>query len=56
VGLSNGISLSQLGELLGHKSAQTTKIYGKLMEDAAHQAAAGVAGHMQAMLTSPPRR
>lgn len=50
VALSNGISLSQVGELLGHKSAQTTKIYARLMEDTAHTAAANVAERIQAAL------
>jgi len=49
VALSNGVSLSQVGELLGHKSAQTTKVYALLMEDAAHKAAGQVAGHLEAL-------
>jgi integrase len=43
VALSNGVSSSMIGELLGHKSAQTTKIYAKLMEDPGLKAAAAVA-------------
>lgn len=51
IGLSKGeLTLAQLGELLGHKSAQTTKIYALLLEEKAHEAAAGVAGHMETML------
>jgi integrase len=48
--LTNGVSLSQVGELLGHKSAQTTKVYALLMEDAAHKAAAGVAQSISALI------
>lgn len=53
VGLTNGMSLSQLGELLGHKSSQTTKVYALLMEDGAHKAAAGVAGHLERLIAGP---
>lgn len=41
VALSNGVSLSQVGELLGHASVQTTKIYAKLMHEQG-KAASGV--------------
>lgn len=55
VGLSKGaFTPGQMGELLGHKSAQTTKIYALLMEEAAHEAAAGCAGHIENMLTAEP--
>lgn len=50
IGLTHGVSPGQLGELLGHKSVQTTKIYAKLVEDAAHAAAAGIAGRMEQLL------
>ena len=33
IGLSNGVSLTQVGELLNHKCWDTTKIYAKLMTD-----------------------
>lgn len=51
VGLSNGVSAGIVGELFGHKSAQTTKVYAKLMEAPAHQAAASIASKMEQMLT-----
>lgn len=54
VALSNGVGLSQVGELLGHRSAQTTKVYALLMEDPAHRATAGVAGHLEAMIKTAP--
>lgn len=50
IGLTAGVTPGQLGELLGHKSVQTTKIYAKLLEDAAHTAAAGIAGRMEQLL------
>lgn len=34
IGLSNGVSLSEIGELLNHASPQTTKTYAKLLDDA----------------------
>jgi len=43
IGLSNGKSLSLVGELLNHKSAQTTKIYAKLMDDERMEAAIDIA-------------
>lgn len=49
-GLSSGVSIGQLGELLGHASAQTTKIYAKLAEDPALRAAEAIAGRMEKML------
>ena len=52
IGMSMGVAPGQIGELLGHASAQTTKIYAKLMEDAAHDAAAVVAGRMEELLGS----
>lgn len=48
--MSNGVNPGMVGELLGHKSAQTTKIYAKLMEDPAFAAATATAGHLQTML------
>lgn len=37
--LSAGVSLAQVGELLGHRNTQTTKGYSYLQNDAAHAAA-----------------
>lgn len=49
--LDAGYNLSQIGELLGHASAQTTKRYAHLMDTTAHAAvaniAAGIAGRMK---------
>jgi site-specific recombinase XerD len=50
VALSNGVPIGQVGELLGHASTQTTKIYAKLLEETAHAAAAKTAGLMAGML------
>ncbi len=51
VALSNGVSLGKVGELLGHRSTQTTKIYAKLMEEEAHAAAAQTAGVLEQMFS-----
>lgn len=48
--LSDGVPLGQVGELLGHRSAQTTKGYAYLMDDAAKVAAAKAATTMAGML------
>lgn len=50
VAMSNGVAIGQVGELLGHQSAQTTKIYAKLMEEGAHSAAAVTATQMERLL------
>jgi len=49
-GLSNGQQAGLMGELLGQKSAQTTKIYSALIETNAVAAAGDVAGRIEAML------
>jgi len=41
--LASGLSLAQIGELLGHHSTQTTMRYAHLVEDAAHAAVAQTA-------------
>ena len=43
VAISQGYTLSQIGELLGHQNADTTKRYAHLMDDAASLAAESVA-------------
>ncbi len=48
--LEAGYSLDQIGELLGHASAQTTKRYAHLVEDKAHEAAASTAGLLERMM------
>lgn len=49
-GLAQGLSLAQIGELLGHASTQTTMRYAHLVEDAAHAAAAKTASAVVAGL------
>lgn len=44
VAISEGYNLSQIGELLGHRSEGTTKRYAHLMDEAAVEAAETVAG------------
>jgi integrase len=48
VGLSNKVTAGAVGELLGHKSAQTTKIYAKLFEDEGKQITADIADRILA--------
>jgi len=50
VGLAAGNSISLMGELLGHKTAQTTKVYARLMEGAARDSVLATAEKMQALL------
>lgn len=50
VALSNGVPIGVVGELLGHASTQTTKIYAKLLEDGAHTAAASTAALLDGLL------
>lgn len=53
--LSNGVSLSQVGELLNHSSAQTTKNYAYLFTQQAHSSAE-VAANAIGGLLSPPKK
>jgi site-specific recombinase XerD len=53
VGFSAGVPIGAVGELLGHASAQTTKIYAKLMEDPALRAAESIASRMETLLKPP---
>ncbi len=56
VAISEGYTLSQIGELLGHRSEGTTKRYAHLMDEAATKAAETVAGSITERLngkTSP---
>ncbi len=46
IGLSNGLSLSIIGELLNHHSASTTMIYGKLLNGKRIEATKAIADHM----------
>lgn len=52
--LRAGYSLAQIGELLGHRSTQTTKRYAHLMDDAAHAAAANAANVLERMMAAGP--
>lgn len=53
VALSAGLSLAQVGELLGHRNSQTTKGYAYLMNDAATAAVSVVADKLTAMMQQP---
>lgn len=48
--LAAGLSLSQIGELLGHKSTQTTKRYAHLVEEVAAAAASTTADRIMAQM------
>lgn len=48
--LAAGLSLAQIGELLGHHSTQTTMRYAHLVEDAAHAAVAQTAAVIDSRL------
>ncbi len=50
VSLGGGQSLSLIGEVLGHKTAQTTKVYARLMEGPAGELVARTGERMQALL------
>jgi len=48
--ISAGLTLAQIGELLGHKNAQTTMRYAHLMEDAASAAVTATADQIMARM------
>ena len=52
--LSAGLSLSQIGELLGHKSTQTTKRYAHLVEEVATAAATTTADRIMSQMKKVP--
>ena len=54
VSLAGGTSSSLIGEMLGHKTAQTTKVYARLMDRAAQGAAADTGDRMARLLTASP--
>lgn len=47
VGLSNGISIGAIGEVLNHKSAQTTKIYAKVFDQVKVETTSQIADRME---------
>lgn len=53
VALSDGITLGTIGELLNHRSTQTTKIYAKLMVDQRIDAVAQISAKLQQILERP---
>lgn len=50
VSLAGGASIGLIGELLGHKTTQTTKVYARLMNDAATGLAADTGNRMAGLL------
>ncbi|MDP3939795.1 MAG: site-specific integrase [Deltaproteobacteria bacterium] len=55
VSLAGGTSISLIGEMLGHKTAQTTKVYARLMSQAAQGVAADTGQRMQGLLGGPDK-
>lgn len=51
--ISAGLSLAQIGELLGHKNTQTTKRYAHLVEEAQSSAATATADLLMARMKQP---
>lgn len=51
--LKAGLSLAQIGELLGHKSTQTTKRYAHLMEEVAQASVEATADVIERMMRAP---
>lgn len=49
-GLASGLSLSQIGELLGHRSVQTTHRYAHLIDEAGQEAASVTASKIMDMM------
>lgn len=50
VGLSNGVEIGKISELLNHKSTQTTKIYAKLMDNKRVQATLKIADTIELLV------
>lgn len=50
--LAEGFTLDQIGEMLGHRSAQTTKRYAHLIDDMKKKAAAQMGGRMGQRMSS----
>lgn len=51
VGLSDGVSMGVLGEILGQKSEQTTKIYAKLIDETAKKTVSSIANRIEELIT-----
>lgn len=52
VGLSSGVSIGAIGETLNHKSAQTTKVYAKIFDEAKIESATTIADKMQELMSA----
>lgn len=53
--LAAGYTLSQIGELLGHSSTQTTQRYAHLIDEAAHAAVSATADYLDGMMRPKAR-
>ncbi len=56
IGLSNGVEIGIIGELLNHQTTETTKIYAKLQDDKRIKAATKIAGKLELLLKSKKGR
>jgi integrase len=52
VGMSGGVGMDVIGELLNHRSTETTKIYAKLLEGKQISSTAQIATRMEALFSS----
>jgi integrase len=53
VSLAHGASISLIGEVLGHKTVQTTKVYARLMDGPAQALVSATGSQMQRLLGTP---
>lgn len=51
VGMSGGLGMDTISEVLNHRSTQTTKVYARLMQDARIRVTAAIAERMESLLS-----
>lgn len=57
VGMSNGVNMSTIGELLNHQTTETTKVYAKVVDTRRVEAATLIANKMEGLLQAKqPKR
>lgn len=49
IGMSNGVDIGTIGELLNHRTTETTKIYAKVMDDSKLKAATAIATRIESI-------
>lgn len=55
IGMSAGVNIGTIGELLNHHSSDTTKVYAKLMNGPAAAAVSTIAGRLEEMMSQEKR-